>query len=306
MDLKTLLYITTAVRLQSITKAAAELNVAQPALSRKIRLLEDELGVVLLARHPRGVTATREGLRFVESAEMLLRLAQQVREEASSWAGEATGQIRLGFLPATGDLFVGSLVADFMRRHPNVTFLLREGLTAELSEALLADRLDLAIMIYEARHQDLRRKPLFAEDIWLAGAPSIWPFADATLRPEQLADVPLVHAALVGSALEKIAVAHKLRFRSVIEGGSRTAARAAVRAGAGFTLMPASWVADEIAGGYLVGAPVAGLEVQRGLFWRTDRPQSRAVVEFAAEIERAVAGLKCERGDIIREIAAAK
>lgn len=303
MDLRTLQYVATAARLESITKASEQLNVAQPALSRKIRLLEEELGVVLLVRHARGVTATVEGRRVVELAETMLHLAKQIQDEAVSWSSELVGQVRVGFLPATGDLFVGDLVADFLRRHPKVTFVLQEGLTPDLSEALLSGRLDLAIMIYETKHQDLHRVPLFAEDIWLAGAPSIWPFGKGRVRVEQLADLPLVHAALASSALERIAVSHKRNFRSVIEGGSRSAARAAVRAGAGFTLMPASWVAEDIADGRLVGAPIEGVEVHRGLFWRIGRPQSRAVVRFVAEIESTVGGLKVTHPAIARDIA---
>lgn len=305
MDFRALTYVTTAIRLESITKAAAELNVAQPALSRKIRMLEEELGVALLVRHRRGVKATAEGLRFVDSAETLLRLAQQLREEARSYATEPAGQVRFGFLPAVGDLFAGQLVADFIKRYPQVTFLLREGLTADLSEALLAGQLDVAIMIYEEKHQDLHRQPLFAEDVWLAGAPSIWPFGHGSLRLDELEGLPLVHAAIVGRTLEKLASVHRLKFRAVIEGGTRTAARAAVRAGAGFTLMPASWVATEVADGHLAGARVDGLEVQRGLFWRADRPMSRAVVQFVSEIERTVDALKQDKADLVREIAGA-
>jgi LysR family nitrogen assimilation transcriptional regulator len=305
MDFRDLTYVTTAIRLESITKAAAELNVAQPALSRKIRMLEEELGVTLLVRHRRGVKATEEGLRFVNSAETLLQLMQQLREEARSYATEPSGQIRFGFLPAVGDLFAGQVIADFIRRYPQVTFLLREGLTADLSEALLAGRLDIAIMIYEEKHQDLHRQPLFSEDVWLAGAPSIWPFGKGPLRLEQLEGLPLVHAAIVGRTLEKLASVHRLKFRAVIEGGTRTAARAAVRAGAGFTLMPASWVVSEIEEGYLAGAPVDGLEVQRGLFWRADRPLSRAVVEFVNEIVTTVNALRTDKPELVREIAGA-
>lgn len=302
MDLKALKYVAEAARLGSITKAAAQLRVAQPALSRQIRLLEDELGVVLLVRHRHGVKPTQEGLSLVRSAEVLLRMAQQIRDDMGSRAAEPVGRIRFGFLPAPGDLFVGSLVAGFIRQYPKVTFELREALTAELMEALLTDRLDLAIMIHDVKHQDLHRKPLFAEDIWLAGAPSIWPFGTEPLRPQQLAGVPLVHAAIVGYALDKIASRHKLQFHSVIEGDTRTAARAAVRAGAGFMLMPASGVCDEIARGEFAGAPVQGLEVRRGLFWRADRPLSRAVVEFIDQVESVVDELKRTKRPMIRDI----
>ncbi len=76
MDLRSLKYVSTAIRLQSISKAAAELYIAQPALSRQIRLLEEELGVTLLLRHRRGVTPTSEGIKVMEAADVLQRLAR--------------------------------------------------------------------------------------------------------------------------------------------------------------------------------------------------------------------------------------
>ena len=83
MDLRTLRYVTTAVRLESITKAATRLRVAQSALSRTIKLLEDELGMVLLVRHPHGVKATntRERLEAVGSRMGL------PRAEYEAWVG---------------------------------------------------------------------------------------------------------------------------------------------------------------------------------------------------------------------------
>ena len=100
MDLKVLKSVVEAIRLGSITKAAAKLRVAQPALSRQIHLLEEELGVALLLRHRRGVRPTREGIDFVTSAESLLRMAQQLRDDMGSRADEPVGRIRLGFSPS--------------------------------------------------------------------------------------------------------------------------------------------------------------------------------------------------------------
>ncbi|MDB5821108.1 MAG: putative Transcriptional regulator, LysR family, partial [Rhizobacter sp.] len=172
--------------------------------------------------------------------------------------------------------------------------------------ALMADKLDLAVMVYDVEHQGLVRKALFAEDVWLAGAPSSWPFGTKPLRVQQLADIPLVHAAGLGNALDKLAARYKIRMRSAIEGDTRAAARHAATAGVGFMLVPASSVRQDIAEGKLVGAPVSGFEVKRGVFWRTDRPQSRAVVEFVNRLDRTVAAMKSDKSNMIRDIAGAE
>ena len=303
MDLRALRYLAEVARLGSITKAAMKLNVAQPALSRQIRLLEEELGVTLLLRHRRGVKPTKEGIDLANSAEVVLRMVRRIREDMSSRSAEPSGRIRLGFLPGPGSLFIGQLVADFIRQFPKVTFQLREAMTTELKDGLLTDQLDLAVMIYDVRDQTLNREPLFAEDVWLAGAPARWPFRQKTLLPKHLEGLPLIHASIVGVGLEKLAATHRLQFRTVIEGDTRSAARPAVRAGVGFMLMPASSVIDEIARGELAGAPVRGLEVRRGLFCRSDHPQSRAMLEFMAQIKACATALKVVKPAIIRDIA---
>lgn len=306
MDLRTLRYVTTAVRMESITKAAARLHVAQSALSRTIKLLEEELGVVLLLRHPHGIKATKDGLRFVESAETLLRLAQQLRDEARSYASEPVGQIRFGFLPSQGELFIGPLIAAFVRKYPKVNFVLREALSGELAELLLADKLDLAVMLYDTKHQDLHRQPLFMEEIWLVAARSVWALGSKPLVPRQLEGLPLVHAGLVGQALRRLATRHKAQLHTLVEGDISRVARSVVRDGGAYLLMPHSFIEEDIARGVVAGAPIKGLEVRRSVSWRADRPQSRAVVAFVEEIEKAVAALKASKPRVIREFPASK
>src|SRR4051794_32994066 len=118
MDLKVLRAVVEATRLGSITQAASKLRVAQPALSRQIHLLEEELGVTLLLRNSNGVRATEEGAEFVKSAEVLLQLAQQLRDNMNSRAAEPVGCIRLGLPPGPGALLVGRLVAEFAALYP--------------------------------------------------------------------------------------------------------------------------------------------------------------------------------------------
>lgn len=302
MDLRTLRYVTTAVRLESITKAAEQLHIAQSAVSRAIKLLEDELGVELLVRHTHGVRATPEGLKFVQSAETLLAAANQLRNEMRSQSAAPTGPIRFGFPPSQGAHFIDVLVAGFVRKYPEVHFLLREGLTGQLVEELLADKLDVAILLYDTRHQDLQRRPLFAEETWLVGEPANWPFGAKALSPRDLQGLSLVHTQLIGEALRKLTAKHKVTWNIVAQGDVTRVAREVVRAGAAYWLITYGLVAEEIEKGTLAGVPVKGLEFRRGLFWRADRPRSRAVSAFIDELERAVVELKVSHPKFIKAI----
>lgn len=300
MDLRSLKYVTTAVRFESITKAAERLHVAQSAVSRAIKLLEDELGVTLLLRHAHGVKATPEGVKFVESAEKLLGLAQHLRDEMRSCSTEPAGEIRFGFPPSQGERFISTLVCGFVRNHARVSFVLREGLTGELRDELLADRLDLAVMLDHVKHESLGCRPLFAEDTWLVGAPSAWPFGRGPLEPRDLDGLPLVHTSMVGESLRKATAKHKVNWRIVAQGDVTRVAPEIVRSGLAYWLIPYGMVSADLSRGALAGAPVRGLEVRRALFWRSDRPQSRAVSAFVDEIGKAVATMRAARPQIVR------
>jgi LysR family nitrogen assimilation transcriptional regulator len=301
MDLKNLRYFAEVVRHGSITRAAVQLRVTQPALSRQVRMLEEELGVSLLLRHRRGIQLTAEGTILAREADAILRMAQNMRDEIQSATSEPTGKIRFGLNPSVGSLFAGNLIAKFLSKYPKVTFELREGYTQDLREDLLADRLDLTIMHHQSRHPDLHRTPLFAEVMWLAGAPRLWPFGKAPLKPAQLAGLPLMHARYLRQFLEQLG-SSEIHFHSVIEGDARYTTRIAALEGAGFMLAPASSVAEEIKKGELRGAPVEGFITERSMFRRSDRPPSRATREFVEWIEGAVKKLMKEKPAALREI----
>src|SRR5258707_3193232 len=99
MELRHLRYFLAVGEALNFTKAAAQLRVAQPALSRQVQDLEEEIGVDLLKRSPRGVTLTAEGKLFLEEARELLKRADESVEKVRALArGEDVG-LRVGYAP---------------------------------------------------------------------------------------------------------------------------------------------------------------------------------------------------------------
>jgi len=303
MDLTSLRYFAEVVRQRSVSKAALKLGVVQPALTRRVRVLEDELGTALLLRHRRGVEPTEAGVLVFERAEALLRMAQEIETEVQSQIAEPIGQVRFGFPPSIGILFVGRLLADYLRRYPRVTFYLQEDFSAAIREALLAERLDLGVMSCEAAHPDLDLQPLFQEQLWLIGQPQDWPFENHDeLSVDCLKDLPLLLASFLHRALERLGAERDIQFRVRVEADSLTALREALLAGVGFLITPRSSVDRELKSREFVGAPVQDLKVSRGLFRRRNRPPSRAVLALAEMINDEVKGLFAERPAMFRDV----
>jgi DNA-binding transcriptional LysR family regulator len=109
-----------------ITRAAKKLHIAQPALSQSIALLETELGLKLLERHPRGVTLTAAGERFYEKARLAVAADVDALQTAESLAREQASTIEFGFVGAPPGIDSPAPLEEFERLHPAVQIRYRE------------------------------------------------------------------------------------------------------------------------------------------------------------------------------------
>lgn len=303
MDLVSLRYFVETARQRSISKAAVSLGVVQPALTRRIQLLEERLGVRLLMRHRRGVEPTETGLLVLERAELMLRMAQQLETEIRSQGVEPVGQVGFGFPPSIGILF-GRLLSECITRYPRVKLYLQEDYSPAVRDSLLAGRIDIGIMSCEAQHPDLVLRPLFEESMWLIGRPQDWPFGKRRLNPRTLDNLPLVVGSFMRALLERQQARWKFSLRVIVEADSFAFAREALRAGVGFLVVPSSSLDRELRAGEFVGAPLAGLEVTRGLFHHRDRPPTRADMAVTDMINAEVQQLLASRSNVFRSFSA--
>lgn len=127
-------------------RAAAQLGLSQPALSSRIRLLEDRLGARLFDRHTRQVTLTDAGRALDEGAQRVLRELAAAAETARRAHAGATGVLRVGFGPTLMLSSLGPAVRTYRQRFPGVRLDLREMAAAEQVDALLAGALDIGVM----------------------------------------------------------------------------------------------------------------------------------------------------------------
>jgi LysR family transcriptional regulator, nitrogen assimilation regulatory protein len=302
MDLISLRYFVETVRQRSISKAAISLGVVQPALSRRIRLLEESLGTPLLMRHKRGVEPTQAGLLVIERAEPILHMTHQLTAEIRSLSTEPIGIVALGFPPSIGNLFVGRLLAACNVRYPRVELHLQESFPTVVRDALIANQLDLGIMNCEAHHPDLVVHPLFEETIWLIGRPQAWPYQQRPLDPNVLDNLPLVVSSYMHKLLERQQTRFNYRLRVVADADSLAAGREALHAGLGFLVVPPSAVDRELTGAEFVGVPLKGLFATRGLFRHRHRPLTSAGRALTEMITLEVRQLCTSRSDILRAL----
>jgi DNA-binding transcriptional LysR family regulator len=145
MELRHLRYFQAVAEALSFTKAAARLRIAQPALSRQVQDLEEELGVDLVKRSPRGLTLTAEGKLFLEEARELLKRADDSVKKVRALARGEYGELHIGYSPTPTIEILPPALAAFQKAVPGVQVLLHDMSSDEIMDALRNSSIQLAV-----------------------------------------------------------------------------------------------------------------------------------------------------------------
>ena len=147
MELRHLRYFVAVAEALNFTKAAKRLRVAQPALSRQVSDLEDELGVDLLKRTSHGVVLTEEGKFFLDESREILKRAQESVSKVQAIARGESGELQIGYLPPLDLHILPRALAEFQKTTPGVKVVLHDLGSDELRNELRNGTLHLAIMM---------------------------------------------------------------------------------------------------------------------------------------------------------------
>src|SRR5262245_52278888 len=139
---------------KTLTRAAERVFTSAPAVSAQLKALEDELGVKLFERTPRGMTPTEAGLSLLEEAERTLASATRMRSAAEQIRGAAQGVVRFGTVVDPVSLRLGNVLVKLAERHPHVTLQLRQGLSHQTLEGVRRGELDCAYALSDSEHID--------------------------------------------------------------------------------------------------------------------------------------------------------
>lgn len=199
MDLKQLEYFVRVAEMGSFTRASISLDVAQPALSRQIRLLEVELRQNLLTRNGRGAVPTEAGKLLLEHGRGILHQVQLTREEMGAARGALAGRVSIGLPPSLSKLITVPLVQAFRAVLPQAQLTLTEGFSVQMHEGLRLGNLDLAVLYNPGQSQELEMSTLDEDELSLIshntspdeGAATRAPVAP-TISLRDVADLPLI------------------------------------------------------------------------------------------------------------------
>ena len=195
MDLKQLAYFVRVAELGSFTRAAIALDVAQPALSRQVRLLEVELRQTLLIRNGRGALPTEAGKLLLAHGRGILHQVERAYEELGRVRGSLAGRVAVGLPTSLARALTVPLTRTFRAELPDATISISEGLSVAMQESLIAGRLDIAVLYNAQPTAEIDISPLLEEDLLLVQCRTPGLVDDSVVMPVTLKDVaqlPLV------------------------------------------------------------------------------------------------------------------
>jgi DNA-binding transcriptional LysR family regulator len=171
MDMRRLAAFVRIVETGSISRAAEEFGVAQPALSQQLAVLERELAAKLFERSRRGVTATPAGRALYSRANIVLRLVNEFGDVTKRASEDLSGIVPVGLLPSVANKIGLPLLKALRSSHPHIQLQLNVTGEAELTQQLQDGRSDMAVMSQRPTHGDLTARKLVAERLVALASP---------------------------------------------------------------------------------------------------------------------------------------
>jgi DNA-binding transcriptional LysR family regulator len=254
-------------------RATARLQVTQPALSYQIKQLEEELGVQLFHRRPGGITPTEAGRILLQHAHQVINAVQEAHHAVRELSDGVTGEIRIGTINSVGTYFLPQVLWEIRAKHPMVRPKLLYRNSDELLEALLGNKLDVAMVADPHPDRRLRYETVVEESVSLVSSPSHPFFGRERVEPAELKGVRFVSlstqtptGALIRRYLDRLGVT----VEPVVSTDNVETVKRMVEAGMGVAFLPDMVTSEDVA--------CAGEEPGRLARSAVDPPLTRRVV----------------------------
>jgi LysR family nitrogen assimilation transcriptional regulator len=287
VELRQLVYFLHVVELGSFTRAQHQLSIAQPALSRQIRALEEELKQKLFERNGRGVVPTEAGRQLVSYAQEIVRLMESARQDVSGGNDVLSGECRIALPPSVGSLLTLPIVHEFSEYIPRAHLAVFELPSTSILEWVSQGRVDFGLAQNAPESVSYKLTVLASEKLHLIG-----PAGDADVRQpisvSEIANYPLIVPSARQGRLHLVEAemaSANATMNVTWEVGSTTAILDLVRAGLGYAILSLNALHGRRE--QFVARPIVDPEITitLSLAVPTRRPLSRLAVRVCEIIE---------------------
>jgi LysR family transcriptional regulator, nitrogen assimilation regulatory protein len=282
MNVRQIEYFLAVADTGSLSRAASRLRIVQSALSRQMRLLEDDLGVPVLERHGRGMRLTQAGRLLHEGAKRLLREMTHLREEVVALSKVPTGSLHIGVPASARALLTRPSVERFFQAYPAVFVKALEDTSAVVKNYLLAGEIDIALISTSETTRQMDSRPLLTENMYLVGAVGSNLSFDQPCSLREVAEKTLFlpsSPSILRVGLDRVLADAHLQARYGADINSAMLFDF-VCAGRAFTIAPYCGVYELLEAGKVAAAPIEGFEMSWAIVTSQERPLSLATRLF--------------------------
>jgi len=289
MNLQYLRVFLTVAEHEHITRASEELILSQPAVTKTIQHLEQEIGLELIERHGRRIALTHAGHVLHNYARRVFAVEREMEEALSALRDVDAGEVTVAASTTTGVYLLPPIVARYHARYPKVTLNITILNSHEIVEETLNWNVDFGLVEGDASSlpQGLRVEVFAHDELVLVVSPKHrWGGLPAIL-PTDLRDGQLLmreQGSGIREVIEHALLLHDVQVRPLLTVPDNEAIKQMVMSGVGAAIVSALAVQRELTSGDLVHVPIAGLDLrpELSLVKRTDKQLSRAAQAFCA------------------------
>lgn len=281
----------------SITKAAEELHLTQPAVSIQLRNLQEQFDIPLTEVIGRKLYITDFGKEIAVAAEKILNEVYAINYKTQAYRGQLTGRLKISCV-STGKYVMPFFLSDFLKKHPGIELVLDVTNKARVIDSLEANEVDFSLVSLLPANLPIDKVDLMQNRLYLVGNADL-KLSGKTHQKNILETLPLIYRE-AGSGtrhiMEGFIRKHNLPVRKKMELTSNEAVKQAVLAGLGCSIMPLIGIKNELNSGDLQIIPVKGLPIRStwSLIWLKHKNFSLAARAFLSYVEK-------EKSKIVKE-----
>jgi LysR family transcriptional regulator, transcriptional activator of the cysJI operon len=190
-DFRLKVFYTVAQRL-SFTKASAELFITQPAVTKHIKELESQLNVRLFMRNGNNIVLTTAGKILLQYAEHIFQAYTELETELAQLNNMEAGTVHIGASTTVAQTILPKILALFKKAYPAVTFTFVQGNTDQITQLVLSEKIDIAIVEGAAHYPQIAYTPFAKDEIVLVTRAGNQLSKKAEITPKQLLNIPLI------------------------------------------------------------------------------------------------------------------
>ncbi len=287
MNLQNLRVFLKVAELEHITRAAEELGLSQPAVTKTIQSLEQEAGLELIERQGRRIALTHAGRTLQGYARQMFALEREMEEALNTLRDVEAGEVTIAANTTTGVYLLPPIVARFHKRYPHVALNISILNSQEIVEETLNWNIDIGLVEGDPMWlpSDLRVEVFSYDELVLVVAPTHAWNKLSTVTPQMLADGELLlreQGSAIREVVEQALHQHGVRARPLLTLTDNEAIKQMAMSGVGAGIVSCLTTKRELASGELVRLPVVGLDLrpQLSLIRRADKQLSRSAQAF--------------------------